>query len=66
MFKVYGVTNDSETATSKMETRSLESDTSQAIEVELEENRDFDTDTGQIAVDVLDLPDSIAIVAPIA
>ncbi len=66
MFKVYGVTDDSETATSKMETRSLESDTSQAIEVELEENRDFDTDTGQIAVDVLDLPDSIAIVAPIA
>ena len=65
MFKVYGVTDESESS-SKMEIRPIESSSSEPIEVELQEERDFDTDTGQIAVDVLDLPDSVVIVAPIA
>ena len=36
------------------------------IDVEIHEGRDHETDIGQIALDILDLPASIIIVAPIA
>lgn len=39
---------------------------SQAIEVDIRDTHDHDTDIGQIAVDILDTPSAIIIVAPIA
>ena len=39
---------------------------SQAIEVDMRDAHDHDTDIGQIAVDILDTPNSIIIVAPVA
>lgn len=36
------------------------------IDVEIHEGRDHETDIGQIAVDILDCPNSIIIVAPVA
>lgn len=65
MFKVFGVTNDGEN-TEKMEVRTIETSHSDVIEVEMNADRDHETDIGQIAVDILDLYDSIVIIAPIA
>jgi HSP20 family protein len=39
---------------------------SQAIEVDMHDNHDHDTDIGQIAVDILDTASAIIIVAPVA
>ena len=39
---------------------------SQAIEVDMRDTHDHDTDIGQIAVDILDTPSAIIIVAPVA
>lgn len=36
------------------------------IDVEMREERDHETDIGQIAVDILDCPDAIVIIAPVA
>lgn len=39
---------------------------SHAIEVDIHDTHDHDTDIGQIAVDILDTPNSIIVVAPVA
>lgn len=66
MFKIYGVSDEKNTSNS-METRSLDTDVSKdMIDVNIHEERDHDTDIGQIAVDILDLSDAIVIIAPIA
>jgi HSP20 family molecular chaperone IbpA len=39
---------------------------SQAIEVDMHDNHDHDTDIGQIALDILDTASAIIIVAPVA
>lgn len=39
---------------------------SQAIEVDIRDNHEHDTDIGQIAVDILDTPNAIIVIAPIA
>lgn len=39
---------------------------SHAIEVDIRDTHDHDTDIGQIAVDILDTPSSIIVVAPVA
>lgn len=49
-----------------MEIRTIESSSAEALEVEMDAERDYETDIGQIAVDILDLSDSIVIIAPIA
>jgi hypothetical protein len=36
------------------------------IDVEIREERDHETDIGQIALDILDCPDSLVIIAPVA
>lgn len=67
MFKVFGVT-DENNSHEKMEIKSMESNLprGEVIEVDMTEERDTEMDIGQIAVDILDLSDSIVIVAPIA
>lgn len=65
MFKVFGVSDEWATS-EKMEVRPLESSDSTPLEVELHEERDHETDIGQIAVDILDIGDAIVIIAPIA
>ena len=49
-----------------MEVRTIETSQAEAIEVEMNAERDHETDIGQIAVDILDLSDAIVIVAPVA
>lgn len=49
-----------------MEVRTIETFQAEAIEVEMDAERDHETDIGQIAVDILDLSDAIVIVAPVA
>ena len=49
-----------------MEVRAIETSQAEAIEVEMDAERDHETDIGQIAVDILDLSDAIVIVAPVA
>lgn len=49
-----------------MEVRTIEISQAEAIEVEMDAERDHETDIGQIAVDILDLSDAIVIVAPVA
>ena len=49
-----------------MEVRTIETSQAEAIEVEMDAERDHETDIGQIAVDILDLSDAIVIVAPVA
>ena len=49
-----------------MEVRTIETSQAEAIEVEMDAERDHETDIGQIAVDILDLSDAIVIVAPFA
>ena len=41
-------------------------ETHESIEVDIHETHDSGIDIGQIAVDVLDLPEEIIIVAPVA
>ena len=65
MFKVFGVSDD-RSVSEKMEVRSLESENAMPIEVEITEERDHETDIGQIAVDILDTGEEIVIIAPIA
>lgn len=66
MFKVFGV-SDENNPHEKMEIRTIETAQSgEAIEVDMREERDHEADVGQIAVDILDLPESIIIIAPIA
>lgn len=67
MFKVFGVTDDREKTSEKMEVRNIESaHSADVIEVDMTEEHDYETDIGQIAVDILDLSEAIVIVAPIA
>lgn len=67
MFKIFGVTDNREKTSEKMEVRPIESaHSADVIEVDMTEDRDYETDIGQIAVDILDLSDAIVIVAPIA
>ncbi len=49
-----------------MEVRTIETSNANVLEVEMNTERDHETDIGQIAVDILDLSDSIVIIAPIA
>ena len=49
-----------------MEVRTIETSQAEAIEVEMDAERDHETDIGQITVDILDLSDAIVIVAPVA
>lgn len=50
-----------------MEVRTFASSNAEILEVESKnEDRDYETDIGQIAVDILDLSDAIVIIAPIA
>ena len=49
-----------------MEVRTIETSQAEAIEVEMDAERDHETDIGQIAVDILDLSDAIVMVAPVA
>lgn len=66
MFKVFNVANDGQTS-DKMQVRTFETSQAEALEVETTtEERDHETDIGQIAVDILDLSDQIVIIAPIA
>lgn len=65
MFKVFGVSHDGN-ETEKMEIKTFETTTSTPIEVNMREERDYDTDIGQIAVDILDTGEHIVIIAPIA
>ena len=65
MFKVFWVSNENESG-ERMEVRTIETSQAEAIEVEMDAERDHETDIGQIAVDILDLSDAIVIVAPVA
>ena len=65
MFKVFWVSNENE-SDERMEVRTIETSQAEAIEVEMDAERDHETDIGQIAVDILDLSDAIVIVAPVA
>lgn len=74
MFKVYGVT-DNNTSSRKKPIIEAPEDTDEEvnlpedaheIEVNAPREQDHETDVGQIAVDVLDCPNSIVVVAPIA
>ena len=65
MFKVFWVSNENESG-ERMEVRTIETSQAEAIEVEMDAERDHETDIGHIAVDILDLSDAIVIVAPVA
>ncbi len=78
MFKIYGVT-DTENSGKKSHTshdvhddhghdngHDSHHDNKHAIEVDIHDTADHETDIGQIAVDILDTTSSIIIVAPIA
>ena len=65
MFKVFWVSNENE-SDERIEVRTIETSQAEAIEVEMDAERDHETDIGQIAVDILDLSDAIVIVAPVA
>ena len=65
MFNVFWVSNENESG-ERMEVRTIETSQAEAIEVEMDAERDHETDIGQIAVDILDLSDAIVIVAPVA
>lgn len=70
MFKIFGVSQNDDTSTplEKMEVRTLETHHDKGHEITITEKKeeDLNTDIGQIAVDILDLSDSIVIIAPIA
>ena len=64
MFTSFGVGAKSENT--KKQHHEDESHHEQEIDVEIHDEHDHDTDTGQIAVDILDCPNSIIIIAPVA
>lgn len=78
MFKVFWVGNDDKNPHASHDAHghnSHHADThgheethheSHAIEVDMRDTHDHDTDIGQIAVDILDTPSAIIIVAPVA
>ncbi len=70
MFKIYGVTDtDSSKKKSNQEGhQNHPSDMSHThdIDVDIHHDADHETDIGQIAVDILDTPSSIIIIAPVA
>ncbi len=63
MFTSFGVGAKSENPKKHHED---EHDHEHEIDVEIHDEHDHDTDTGQIAVDILDCPNSIIIIAPVA
>ena len=70
MFKIYGVT-DTDKSSKKIHSGNSTSPAenlhkNQDIDVDIHDNHDHETDIWQIAVDILDTPSSIIIVAPIA
>jgi hypothetical protein len=70
MFKIYGVTKNSTPAHTSHDAHG-HSDTHHhgagaQIDVEIHDDHAHETDIGQIALDILDTPSSIIIVAPIA
>ena len=78
MFKVFWVGNDDKNPHASHDTHGHNSHhadahgheethpESHAIEVDMRDTHDHDTDIGQIAVDILDTPSAIIIVAPVA
>lgn len=78
MFKVFWVGNDDKNPHASHDTHEQGSHNahphrhddshlaSHAIEVDIRDTHDHDTDIGQIAVDILDTPSAIIIVAPVA
>jgi hypothetical protein len=69
MFKVYGVTKDipeSQTQHDHHQSGENHATTHEHLSVEVHDEHEHETDIGQIAVDILDCPSSIIIVAPIA
>ncbi len=70
MFKVFGVSDIDGKTTNTHENEWSHTDNhaheNHEIDVEIREWKDHETDIGQIALDILDCPSSIIIVAPIA
>lgn len=72
MFKVFWVANDDKNPHASHDTYHGDThgheDTheSQAIEIDMHDTHDHDTDIWQIAVDILDTPNAIIIIAPVA
>lgn len=71
MFKIYGVTDaDKTTKKSSHDVHSTHdqnhNEPNHRIDVDIHDDADHETDIGQIAVDILDLANSIIIVAPVA
>jgi hypothetical protein len=64
MFKIYGVTKNPTSAHTDHDTH--HQSTGSHIDVEIHDDHAHETDIGQIALDILDTPSSIIIVAPIA
>ena len=64
MFTSFGVGTKSENP--KKQHHEDNNHDEQEIDVEIHNEHDHDTDTGQIAVDILDCPNSIIIIAPVA
>jgi HSP20 family molecular chaperone IbpA len=70
MFKVFGVSELDTTKKTSSHSEGGHTDhhntPEHEIDVEIREGRDHETDIGQIALDILDCPNSIIIVAPVA
>lgn len=70
MFKIYGVTKDPTSTHTDHDTHHHDDNHHQStgshIDVEIHDDHAHETDIGQIALDILDTPNSIIIVAPIA
>jgi hypothetical protein len=69
MFKIYGVTKNPTPAHTEHDLYShddVHPHTGSHIDVEIHDDHTHETDIGQIALDILDTPSSIIIVAPIA
>ncbi|PID84044.1 hypothetical protein CSB09_03340 [Candidatus Gracilibacteria bacterium] len=65
MFKIYGVGDEQDSHEIEEAPQKIDKE-SKAINVEMREQTDTETDIGQIAVDILDCKESITIIAPIA
>ena len=70
MFKIYGVTKNSTPNHVEHDIHDHDdthhASTGSHIDVEIHDDHAHETDIGQIALDILDTPNSIIIVAPIA
>lgn len=66
MFKVYWVSDQKKTTTDEADIKEQSNDLPQEIDINTTETTEHETDIGQIAVDILDCPSSIVVVAPIA